>query len=95
MRLYKQANTIIITTATALLLSACGGGGDKKLDPTPNPTPNPQPQVKKVKNCDEGYTALKKGDKVTATKDETEVKIRHIEDGKKEACVISGEAEIK
>jgi len=35
---------------------------------------------------------LKKDDKIIALTNDTEVSIRHNEDGRKEACVVSGEA---
>jgi len=87
MKINNNIKTIVIATSTVLLLSACGGGGGSKDTPA-EPTG-------KIVMCDtSNYSALKKNDKITALQDATEVKVRHSEDGTREACVIKGEAKI-
>jgi hypothetical protein len=82
----KNIQTAIMVTAATLLLSACGGGS--------KPSSEDEGFNNAIAGCDSGtYTALQKGDKVTATED-AKVKLRHKEDGSKEACVESGQAKV-
>jgi len=75
-----KLNMIIIGTVSAFLLSACGGGNA------------PQNTEKLVASCSSGSTTLKKGAKVTALEDNTEVKVLHEANGKKTVCVSKGKA---
>jgi len=85
----NNIKTIVIATSTVLLLSACGGGGSKDTPKTP------AEQTGNIVKCDTNtHSALKKNDKITALQDATEVKVRHNEDGTREACVTKGEAKI-
>jgi len=84
-----QLKTIIASTTSIVLLSACGGGGsDPVIDDTPD-------AVTKIVLCStDTMTSLTKDDVITALEDTTEVKVIHAEDGTKEACVVSGDAEL-
>jgi len=89
MKLNNKTNTFILAIASAFLLSACGGGGSS------TPPTDTDPVINTVKLCNnDTYSALKKGDKVTALTNDTEVKLRHNQDGKREACVLRGKAKI-
>ena len=48
-----------------------------------------------IVRCSTGtYSSLDKGDKVTVLMDDTEIDIKHTENGKKKACIVSGNAKI-
>ena len=88
MKTNHTTKTVIIVTASILLLNACGGGDVKSTLPIPV-------AVTKVKKCATNtYSSLKKDDKIIALTDDTEVKLRHTQDGKREACIVNGEAKI-
>ena len=63
--------------------SACGDSNNKTII-----------NKGEVVRCTEGFSMLKKGDEVTILVDDTEIDIRHTQDGKKKACIISGKAKI-
>jgi len=88
MKTNHTTKTFIIAAVSILLLNACGGGDKKSTLPTPA-------AVTKVKKCvTNTYSSLKKDDKIIALTDDTEVKLRHTQDGKREVCIVTGEAKI-
>ncbi len=93
-----QLKTIIASTTSIVLLSACGGGGsDPVIDDTltaPVIDDTPDAVTKIVLCSTDTMTSLTKDDVITALEDTTEVKVIHAEDGTKEACVVSGDAEL-
>jgi len=90
MEKYNKTRRIAIVAMAILFLAACGGSGNKG-NPSETPTII---ELSKLKACEEGYSSLKREDKITALEDDTEVLIRHSEKGSREACVKSGEAKI-
>jgi len=90
---------LLITAATALILNACGGG-DSTPTPAPTPDENTTAEVNttipdtKVKKCAEGFSNLRKDDKITAKVKNTKLRIVHSQDATKKACVAIGDAKI-
>jgi len=95
-----QKQKLFIIAATALILNACGGGGDSSTATVVTPEENTTAEVNttipdtKVKKCAQGYSSLRKNDKITANVANTKIKIKHVQDGRKEACVDTGDAKI-
>ena len=80
----KRLYIYSITILTLLAFNACGDSNKKT-------TVNKGEIVR----CTTGtFSMLVKGDKVTILVDDTEMDIRHTQDGKKKACIISGKAKI-
>ncbi len=75
-----KLNMIILGTVSAFFLSACGGGNA------------PTDTEKLIASCSNGSITLKKGDKVIALEDNTEVKVVHKDNGTKTVCVSKGKA---
>ena len=75
-----KLNMIILGTVSAFFLSACGGGSA------------PKNTEKLIASCASGSTTLKKGDKVIALENNTEVKVLHEANGIKTVCVSKGKA---
>jgi len=71
--------------ASILFFTACGDSSKKR-------------HIAKdlmIERCSKGeFTSLSKGDKVTILLDNTELDIRHYQDGTKKACVRSGSAKV-
>ncbi|MCF6244088.1 MAG: hypothetical protein L3J43_03555 [Sulfurovum sp.] len=78
----KTAGFILLS---ALLLSACGE--DKKSSA-------PKAYKGKMKQCP-NFVNIGKGSEIVAGKNDTKIKIIHTENGKKQACKESGEADVK
>ena len=76
--------TTLIATVGVLLLSACGDKNKKTIIAKDH-----------IVRCSTGtFVTLYKGDKVTVLSDDTEIDLRHAQDGSKKACIISGDARI-
>ena len=79
---YNIENSFLIIVSVFLLSACSGGGSNSEIK-----------NQKDVVRCDTNtITILKKGDKVTALTDDTEVRVKHLEDSSKSACVLKGEA---
>lgn len=83
MKLHTRA--ILFSTVGVLFFTACGDSNKKTY-------------IAKdliIERCSTGnFTPLNKGDKVTILTDDTEIDLRHLQNGKKKACVRSGSAKI-
>ena len=81
----KRVKLSIVGTISILFLSACGGGGSNENNTTTSTTA--------IASCPM-TTTVKKGDKVVALEENTEVKVVHKDDGTKTVCISKGKAEI-
>jgi len=83
MKLHTRA--ILFSTVGLLFFTACGDSNKKT-------------RIAKdlmIERCSTGnFTPLSKGDKVTILTDDTEIDLRHLQNGKKKACVRAGSAKV-
>jgi major membrane immunogen (membrane-anchored lipoprotein) len=80
----KRLKVSTLAIVSLLVFNACGDSNKKT---TINHS--------EIVRCTTGtFSTLAKGDKVTILVDDTEMDIRHAQNGEKKACVISGEAKI-
>ena len=80
-----QHLTLILLTA---LLTACGGGGGGGTTPA----------IALCQGSDQGFAKAKTIEAtqtITKTTPTTELRIWHTIDGKRKACIVSGEAEVQ
>jgi len=80
-------NKVHIYSIAILSLFAFNACGDSNKKTTVNKG--------EIVRCTTGtFSMLDKGDKVTILVDDTEIDIKHTQEGKKKACIISGKAKI-
>ena len=80
----KRLPIYSITILSLLVFNACGDSNKKTTI-----------NKGEIIRCTTGtFSMLEKGDQITILVDDTEMDIRHTQDGKKKACIISGEAKI-
>ena len=80
----KRLYIPIVWLISLLVLTSCGGVSETISN-----------QNGEMLKCTTGtFSMLKKGDIVSILVDDTEIDIRHTQDGKKKACILSGKAKI-
>ena len=90
-------STVILTTVSALLLSACGGGGSSHET---NSISQPDAQGKGIAVCsgtDQGFqnaTLLEAGKVIKGLENNPSIRLWHLSDGTRKACVKSGKVEV-
>ena len=92
-------STVILTTVSALLLSACGGGSSTPVEENTTQTPTP-PSGTGIAVCtgaDEGFqnaTVLEAGKVIKGLENNPSIRLWHLSDGTRKACVKSGKVEV-
>lgn len=92
-------STTILTVAGTLLLTACGGGGGSS-DGTNTTTPLPKAEGIGIAVCsgtDQGFqnaTVLEAGKVIKGLDNNPSIRLWHLGDGTRKACVKSGSVEV-
>jgi len=101
MRILKTINKALALLTVAFALSACGGGGSSTPENnTTNPPSDPSAQGKGIAVCtgiDQGFseaTVLATGKEVKGLANDPSIRLWHLSDGSKRACVVSGSVEV-
>jgi len=94
-------STAILTTASMLLLTACGGGSSTTDSSTlGTTTPLPEAEGKGIAVCsgtDQGFqdaTLLEAGKVIKGLENNPTIRLWHLSDGTRKACVTSGSVEV-
>ena len=93
--------TAILTTASMLLLTACGGGSST-TDSSTLGTTTPLPEAEGIgitvcSGTDQGFqdaTVLEAGKVIKGLSDNPIIRLWHLSDGTRKACVTSGSVEV-
>ena len=95
MRILKTINKTLALLTVAFALSACGGGSS-----TPEKNTTQPPEGKDIVVCsgtDQGFseaTILVAGKEVKGLANDPSIRLWHLSDGSKKACVVSGSVEV-
>ncbi len=92
-------STAILGTISTLLLTACGGGGSTPVDQNTTQTPT-SPSGTGIAVCsgtDQGFqnaTLLEAGKVIKGLENNPSIRLWHLSDGTRKACVKSGKVEV-
>ena len=95
----KRLHPTLLTLTATLLLSACGGGGSTPVDQNTTQTPT-SPSGTGIAVCsgtDQGFqnaTVLKAGKVIKGLENNPSIRLWHLSDGTRKACVKSGKVEV-
>ena len=95
----KRLHLTLLTLTATLLLSACGSGDSTPVDQNTTQTPT-SPSGTGIAVCsgtDQGFqnaTVLKAGKVIKGLENNPSIRLWHLSDGMRKACVKSGKVEV-